>query len=266
MADLGGLGAREGSPIGFDWERPPVPPVLLPWLVVLGLLAGKSNRCAGAWLIWLPLGAVMVFTQNASVMMPNGAGFVLDVVTALAIGLAAVWLLAGRLRRRNRFLTFLCVLAALAGFGLLAAVMKLGAGLLSEGSDFSLEAMQVGVLLAVAGLATSVALSLGGLACRRGFRPLGLYLWLLLFMGAFWLLAAAPFFVVALLTSGGSLPWGDFFGPVLVVMAVNFATLLPFLILSSASPFFRERLQALLNLPPAVPPAAMPAPGAAATI
>ncbi len=34
----------------------------------------------------------------------------------------------------------------------------------------------------------------------------------------------------------------------------NFATLLPFLILSSASPFFRERLKALLHVKPETPP------------
>jgi hypothetical protein len=36
--------------------------------------------------------------------------------------------------------------------------------------------------------------------------------------------------------------------------AIHFATLLPFLILSSASPFYRERLKALLNVKPEPPP------------
>jgi hypothetical protein len=45
------------------------------------------------------------------------------------------------------------------------------------------------------------------------------------------------------------------------MVAVTFATLLPFLILSSASPFYRERLKALLN----VKPEALPAIGAAAS-
>jgi hypothetical protein len=38
------------------------------------------------------------------------------------------------------------------------------------------------------------------------------------------------------------------------VATANFATLLPFLILSSASPFFRERLKALLNVKLETPP------------
>jgi hypothetical protein len=39
------------------------------------------------------------------------------------------------------------------------------------------------------------------------------------------------------------------------MVVVTFATLLPFLILSSASPFFRERLQVLLCVRPKAPPA-----------
>jgi hypothetical protein len=39
------------------------------------------------------------------------------------------------------------------------------------------------------------------------------------------------------------------------MVAVSFATLLPFLILSSFSPFFRERLKTLLHLKPETPPA-----------
>ena len=40
-----------------------------------------------------------------------------------------------------------------------------------------------------------------------------------------------------------------------VLVAVTFATLLPYLILSSVSPFFRERLKALLHVKPEAPPA-----------
>ena len=45
-----------------------------------------------------------------------------------------------------------------------------------------------------------------------------------------------------------------FLGIGLLMVAVSFATLLPFLILSSVSPFFRERLKALLHLKPEAPP------------
>ena len=54
-------------------------------------------------------------------------------------------------------------------------------------------------------------------------------------------------------------PGGTEFAPFIPVglfMAmVTFAILLPFLVLSSACPFFRERLKALLHLKPEGPPA-----------
>ena len=49
VADLGGLGAREGLPAHYDWAAPnPIVP-LLPWLLVLGLLLLPPNRCGQAW-------------------------------------------------------------------------------------------------------------------------------------------------------------------------------------------------------------------------
>ncbi len=111
-------------------------------------------------------------------------------------------------------------------------------------------------------LASAVALSLGGLICRGRYRPLGLYVWLLILLAVVWLVIAAPFFLFALMTSGGT-DWverihcsrsggGD----------GQFRDLLPFLILSSASPFYRERLKALLQLEPETPPVMAPLPDA----
>lgn len=68
------------------------------------------------------------------------------------------------------------------------------------------------------------------------------------------------------MASGGRIAWSEFFVPILVVATVNYATLLPFLILSSASPFFRERLKALLNVNPVVPPVLTPLPDAQSKI
>jgi hypothetical protein len=247
-SDLGALGSKAGSPTVYNWVLPGVAPLLLPWLVILGLLALKPNRCAAAWLIWLPLGCVFALTLSPPAIFPPGTNFFLDVIAALAIGLAAVWLLSNYLRRQHRFATFLCVLLALAGFSVLAAVAKQGLNLLE------IEPLQVGIVLAVGVLASAVALSLAGLICRRRYRPLGLYLWLLVLLVGVWLVIVMPFFLIALFSSGGNLPWSEFFFPVLAVAMVNFATLLPFLILSSASPFFRERLKALLNVKLETPP------------
>lgn len=255
-SDLGALGAKDGPPVEYDWTLPSLAPLLLPWLAILALLAFKPNRRAAAWLIWLPLGCVMAMTLMPP-MLPSGTDFFLDVIAALAIGLAAVWLLANNLRRSHRLLTFFCILLVLAGFSVLAFVSREG------GSVLSIDALEIGIVLGVGALATSVALVMDGWICRNRYRPFGLYLWLFLAMIVLWLVIAAPFFVFALIASGGRIPWSEFFIPVLAVALGNFATLLPFLILSSASPFFRERLRTLLHVQSRVPPVmSAPAPDA----
>jgi predicted RND superfamily exporter protein len=59
-----------------------------------------------------------------------------------------------------------------------------------------------------------------------------------------------------------SLEFGTLLGIGLLMVAISFATLLPFLILSSASPFYRERLKALLRVKPETPPLIAPLPDA----
>ena len=175
-------------------------------------------------------------------MMPSGTDFLLDVIAALAFGLAAVWLLSNYLQRSHRLFTLLCVLPALAGFSALTFVSRQG------GSLMNVETLQIGIVLAVGVLASAVALCLAGLICRSRYRPLANYLWLFLSLVVAWLVIAFPLFLFALVTSGGKIPWSEFFVPILAVATGNFAVLLPFLILSSASPFFRERLKALLHV------------------
>jgi len=254
--DLGALGAREGAPIAFNWAMPGLAPLLLPWLIVLGLLALKSNRTAAAWLIWLPFGCLMAFTFTPS-LVPRGTDFFLDVIAALAIGYAALWLLANRLRRKHGFVTFLCVLLALAVSSMLAFAFR-------EGADgLSFETLPAGMVLSLGVWVTAIALSLDGLICRRRYRPAGLYLWLFLPLIALWSIIAVPFFLIALISSEGAIAWSEFFIPVLSVALIHFATLLPFLILSSACPFYRERIMALLHVKPEVPPPLAAPPAAA---
>jgi hypothetical protein len=246
-ADLGGLGAKDGAPVEYDWALPGFAPLLLPWLMILGLLALKPNRRAAAWLIWLPVGCVSVLTLLPP-DMPGGANFFLDAIAALAFGLAAVWLLPTYLRQSHRVVTFFCVLFALAFFSGLAFVFRQGWSLLNSNT------LESGVVLGVGMFASTVALSLGGWICRARFRPAGFYVWLLVSLAAIWLMLAAPFFIIAEISDGGRIPLSEFFLPVLAVAAGNFLLLLPFLILSSASSFYRDRLKLLLNLKPVAPP------------
>ena len=259
-ADLGALGSKQGPPVTYTWVLPSFAPLLLPWLTLLGLLALKPNRCATAWLIWLPFGCLIAFTLAPPDILPPGTNFFLDVIAALAAGLAAVWLLSNYLRRQHRFVTFLCVLLALAGFSLLAFVSRLDWSFTDF--NFTDEMLPAGIVLAVGVLVSSVALSLAGLICRGRYRPLALYAWLLLLLAVIWVVIAAPIFVLQTMASSGGVDWGEFFVPVLGVAAFHFAVLLPFLILSSASPFYRERLKSLLHAKPELPPVMPPLPEA----
>jgi len=250
-ADIGGLGSRDGSPVIYDWVLPGIAPLLLPWLAILGLLALKPNRCAAAWLIWLPLGCVIGLTLALPRILPDGADILADVISALAAGLGAVWLLSNYLRRQHRFVTFLCVLFAVAGFSVLTFASQ-------QSLDLTGETLVAGIALAVGVLVTAVALGLCGLICRGRYRPFGLYVWLLLMLGVSWLVIVAPIYLCQMIATGGKIDWSEFLVPVLVAALFNYAALLPFLILSSASPFFRERLKALLHVKTEAPPVIAP--------
>lgn len=249
-ADLRGLGARDGAPVPYEWVLPGVAPLVLPWLLILALLLFRANRSGAAWLIWLPL--VIVSALNLAHLPSSPGDEFLDLVGALAIGLAAVWLLADYLRRRHRLLTFLCVLPVLAGFSGLGFACSQGASLLSA------EGWALLIALGLGALVLSAALILTGWVCRIRYRPLALYAWLLPLLALLWLLLAAPFVGFAMLNAGGRIGWGDFFAPLLVVVAITFATLLPFLLLSSACPFFRQRLKTLLHVKAEAPPLVAP--------
>jgi hypothetical protein len=252
-SDLGGLGPREGLPVTYNWAVPNLAPLLLPWLVILGLLALKPNRCAAALWIWLPAGCVVALTRGQPAILPMGTDVFLDTITALAAGVAAVWLLSDYLRRPNRFVTFLFILLALAGFSVLSFLSQ-------QNGSITDDTLQAGIVLAAGVLVTAAALSLGGLICRGHCRKIGLYTWLLILLGVIWLVIAAPFYVLQFGASGGMIGWNVFFLVMLAVAAVHFAMLLPFLILSSASPFYRERLKALLHVKPETPPLLAPLP------
>jgi len=246
-ADLGPLGSKAGTPLEYHWELPNVAPQLLPWLVILGLLALKPNRNGAAWLIWLPVGCALAIT-GLPLALPSGASFLLDAAVAFVFGLAAVWLLSTYLRRGQRFVTSLCVLIVLGAFGLVSLLFKQSTDLSSGNWIPAAMVLGFGVLVSAG------ALLAGGWLCRRCFGPVRLYLSLLVSLLALWLALPVPFFLVALSTSGGQVAWSEFFIPVTAVAGVNFALLLPFLVLSSAHPLFRERLKSLLHVQPLAPP------------
>jgi hypothetical protein len=259
LSDLGGLGAKEGAPVNYEWAMANPAPVLLPWLIILALLLLKPNRNAAACWILVPLACVLVVTPTVSPWLPSGTDFFLDIIAAAAFAVAAVWLLSSSLRQKYRMATLLCMFITLMGCGALTLASRLG--LSGEAS----ETMPALIILAIGSLVIAVALTLAGWICRNRYRPLALYPWLWLMLTVVWLVVTSPFFLIALMSSNGGIPWSELFNVVIAVAAGNFALLLPFLILSSISPFYRERLKTLLHVKPEAPPV-LPEPSLKAAI
>ena len=179
-SDLGALGSKEGLPVTYNWVLPSVAPLLLPWLVILGLLALKPNRCAAAWLIWLPLGCCDRVHPGAAGHPAIGNKFFPGCHRRAGGGsgrrLAPVKLSPAATSVRY----FPVRPARLGGFQRAGAVSR-------QGWSFTPETLVTGIVLAVGVLASAAALSLGGLICRGRYRPLGLYVWLLILLAAVWL-------------------------------------------------------------------------------
>jgi len=252
VSDLGGLGAKEGSPVSYDWTLLNPLPALLPWLAILLLLLLKPNRCAQAWWIGVPLACVAgaaCVPQLAPNLLPSSQFEVLvELISALGFGLAALWLVSSYLAWKHRLLTFLGMLLTQAGFSMLAFAIRHG-----WEEDIWLETLQLGIFLAVIVLVISVAVSLAGLVCRGRYGWLRLSLWLIAALAVIWPLVCGPFYLIS------HVPAMVIFGVVGVAVMLTFGLLLPFLILSFANRFYRERLKGLLHLsregrPPVIAP------------
>ena len=253
IADLGGLGAKEGQPTTYDWRMATPVPALLPWLGVLLLLGLKPNRVPQAWWIWAPLGLLGAgawLLQSGLAELPsNSFGELVEIPLALVFGLAAVWLLAPVVRRGHRFLTFLLVLVTLSGFSVATFAVKQGPDLASG------EAMGLGIATAVIAAVLSVALCLAGWLCRHRPGPLRFCAWLLAALLGVGLLVIAPIFVITGILNPGNVPMWVPFAVWGMGVGLCLATLLPLLVLSVANAFFRERLKQLVHLDsPALPP------------
>jgi hypothetical protein len=185
----------------------------------------------------------------------------LELPMALAFGLAALWLLALCVGRSQRFRTFLGILAVLVVSIVFSFAATVGWGLGMEPVASLLDprhcaaTANVGVMalpflvpltLPAPGLAAAMVLC--GLTWRGRNRPFGLCLWLFVCLLAVWVGVSAMVYGVWRFASPGNVEYTLFLGIGLLMVAVTITTLLPFLILSWASPFFRERLTALLHM------------------
>ncbi len=253
MADLGGLGPREGPGVNYTWTLPNVWLAILPWLLLVALLLLlKPNRCGRAWWIIAPVASVLILQNLASGigLLPSGMDEIFaESVAALTFGLASVWLLAPWLGRKHRFLTFLCILPAFAIASGITVLLRQ-----DWTQDNVISAVQTIIFVAFGVGVISLALFLAGCLCRRRYRPVGLTLWSLVFLAVLWFAMVMPFVVIGMLASGGELPWLEFIGGILIIVGLSFALVLPFLLLSFASGFYRERLKLLFPVAEPVAP------------
>ena len=111
----------------------------------------------------------------------------------------------------------------------------------------------VPLVLPAPGLAAAMVLC--GLACRGRHGPFRLCLWLFGSLLAVWVAVSALVYGLWRIALAGNVEYAPFLAVGLLMVAVTFAILLPLLVLSWASPFFRERLKALLCVKPEVPAA-----------
>jgi hypothetical protein len=240
-------------------------PQLLPWLAILVLLALKPNRGWSAWWIWLPLaclaagcyGLKLALQAAPNAMVGEALGMVLEVPLALAFGLAALWLLTPYLGRDHRLRTFLGILAVLVAFIIFSFAARAGWCLALEPIASLLDPRHCAATAnaGVMGLPFLVPLVLPAPGIAVAMLLCGLYLWLFLSLLAVWVGVPALLQALCWIATPGSIEYALLLGSGPLIVAVTYATLLPFLILSSASPFFRERLKALLHVKPEAPPA-----------
>jgi hypothetical protein len=237
--DLGALGAKQGPAITYQWSPPSRLPQLLAPLALLLLLFPKRNR--SLQVLWIGAPVALSLAVEALVWAMPGVGSdasegLFEVCAAVAFELGAVWLLSPYLKRRGRFLTFL---------GMLVTMDLVGALVFMLARQWSDGKVPIEMLIAVAlfGLLLSIAINLAAWSCRGRFGWLRLSWWSFV-----WLMAGCLAACVVMSLTEGRGPWLEMLLAVLVFSAATFALLLPFLVLSFANRFYRERLKEVLRL------------------
>ena len=224
------------------------PTVALWALILLLLVAPKANRHRQAWLIFVPLGVVLLlwsmFVRLLSMPSDPQQRFGFVVVTA-AMAWAAVWLLGHWLGRRSRFLTFLGMWLVMDAVGAASYFCHYGGGL----DELAPMLITYGVFIVFPALGTTLA----GFSCRKRFSPGRFLAWLLMWTVVPCMLLPLLWMSLILFAAGpppGQLPM------IALMLTVSSAVLgglvylwnLPFLVLAFKCPFYGERLRKMLGL------------------
>jgi hypothetical protein len=245
-------------PAIYDWNWYHTAPRLALWVLpILAIVLVKANRNARALLILVPLLIVNLLwlALRKVVGFPSTSIDVFDqLIASLTLSIAVLWLLAHKLDKGNRFVTFLLAVGMMAALGLLAAVSY-------SGVELAGETLWVAVFFAVFAVVVLVAFALAGWSCRRRYSAVRFMLWLLVWTVAAGIVAMLSYvgIVVAVSTLSGFSPSG--LSPVsAILMLLQIGVMgavfglclyvidLPYMLLVLCTPFFRERFYACLHL------------------
>lgn len=248
IADIGGLGAKEGTPVPYHWTPPSFWRFVPAWIGVLVLLGLPANRSRQARWVLVPLtfltACVYALPYAAN---PQGFGELLPVFRAAAFGVTALWLSSFIWVWKHRFLTLVGSFLVTAGFGLVsfaAEVASVGGGMQTVG---------LGVGLVVFSALISLGLLMTGWLCRGQYGPWRVLVCVAVSCVTLSSVLVVPFALMARI-SGAAVPLLGVLQAILSLAVMCFSALLPFIVLSFANSLYRERLKGMLHLSQEKPP------------
>lgn len=162
-----------------------------------------------------------------------------ELIYAMGLGVAALWLTAGCWGEKNRFTRFLLSLLVLGGYGLFTWFC-------SSGGDDTL-LLPACIFLGLSALLLSVSITISGWLGRGHPGISSLLFWLLICLLAISTTIILPFFLFARIASQGSVGWTEFLVSVALLGSMNYAILLPFLLLSSVNQHYRLQIMEMLG-------------------
>lgn len=235
----------QGEVVSYTWNPLNNVAGLLPWLVLAGaLVLFKENRRAAALWILLPVVAMRLFWFGfvGVTDMPSDANALLTMLLdSLLIGMTVNWLLAERIGRRHRFVTWLLA------WGVFGVVFLSSLASMS----FSSDTMQLSIICGISVAILMVSLPLAGFACRRRHGAIRFFLWM-----GIWILLTTGILYSALIMIYSiiySMPTGMMLMQVVVITLVYSGILLagwlPFHVILAKNRFWQQRFEAVFGYP-----------------
>jgi hypothetical protein len=247
------LGIKDGAPAFYNWHWYYHFPRAGLWLIIASLLFLRANRKLQAWLVLAPLVGInlvlylvrILFSSLSIEPFYSISGLLFPVLGSLALGFAALWILSFALGNRSRFLNFILAAIIMAGIAVLGT-------LLSGSFIFYPEAIPGLIMYGVSALAALLGLILARAVSRKRFSArsfmMRLPLWVIL-VG----IAEAFVYVGIMLAvvGGAAYAQGILSGALIagvVIGALSYIILLPFMALTFSSRFYRDRFNAVFRL------------------